>query len=58
MTIQNYAIVDAAGNVTNVIAWDGSSLYNPGNGLQLIQSDTAGIGWMYINGTFTNQMGQ
>lgn len=54
MTIQNYAVIDVNGNVVNVIAWDGISTYNPGAGLTLVQSDVAGIGWIYASGVFTN----
>jgi hypothetical protein len=31
-----YLIIDELGNIENVIAWDGVSPYDPGDGLQLI----------------------
>lgn len=45
--IKNYAVVDEDNNVVNVIAWDGVTEYNPGKGLTLVQSDTAGKGHTY-----------
>lgn len=50
----NYCLIDAAGNVVNVILYDGISPYKPPEGLTLVQSDVAGIGWTYANGVFTN----
>jgi len=49
----NYAVVDGNGNVTNVISYDGVSLYNPPAGSSLVKSDTAGIGWTYSNEQFS-----
>lgn len=54
MTIQNWCLIDASGNVDNVISYDGVSPYTPPTGMTLVQSDVAGIGWTYINGVFTN----
>ncbi len=42
--VKNYAVIDESGTVINVIAWCGTTKYNPGEGLTLIQSDTAGRG--------------
>lgn len=50
----HYCIIDGTGNVINVIIWDGVSAYTPPAGTTLIQSNTAGIGWTYANGIFTN----
>lgn len=60
MTIQNWCLVDANGMVDNVISYDNApsspeySPYTPPTGMNLIQSDVAGIGWTYANGVFTN----
>lgn len=54
MDIKNYAQVDVNGNVTNVAAWDGVSDFPQPDGITLVQSDVAGIGWTYANGVFTN----
>lgn len=50
----NYCVIDASGNVVNVIIWDGVSVYVPPVGTILIQSNAAGIGWTYANDVFTN----
>lgn len=50
-------VVNADGLVVDTILWDGDTVnnpYNPGAGLSLIQSDTAGIGWTYDGANFTN----
>lgn len=53
--IKNWAIYDVDGKVTNVISYDGNPGYNPGVGLKMVQSDTAGVGHTYdeATGTFT-----
>jgi len=38
-----YAVVKD-GEVVNVILWDGSAEYDPGEGLTLVQSDTLQVG--------------
>lgn len=45
--VKNYAVIDGSGVVVNVIAWCGTTEYNPGEGLSLVQSDTAGKGDIY-----------
>lgn len=39
--IGNYAVIDRDGAVVNVIAWDGKSKFNPGDGLSLAPYDKA-----------------
>jgi len=51
----NYAVVNADNVVVNVIVWDGTTGYNPGDGLTLVQSDVAGRGDLYLDGGFVNQ---
>lgn len=50
----NYAAIKD-GIVINVIVWDASSEYDPGEGVGLVCIDgiEAGIGWSYANGVFT-----
>lgn len=43
----SYAVVDQNNVVQNVIEYDGNSAYNPGAGMTLVQSSTAGKGWNY-----------
>ena len=62
--LQHYAhILD--GVVVNVSVWDGSSAYNPGDGVTMVplpyeineEGDvlhTAGIGWSYVNNEFVD----
>jgi hypothetical protein len=50
----NYMIIDENGNVVNAIVLDNISQYTPPAGFQIIQSDIAGIGWVYINSVFSN----
>lgn len=52
----NYAVIDKNGIVQNIIIYDGVSPYNPGAGLTLVQSDTAGIGDTYDGVNFTKQV--
>lgn len=62
MATQNYCLVDASGNVNNVIVYDGdpaSPTYSPytppaGMTLQLDPLQQAGIGWTYNGTAFTN----
>jgi hypothetical protein len=57
--MNNYAIIDANGNVLNIIVWDGVSEYNPGTGLQLIQiseGQTVNIGDVYNGTEFIQQI--
>ena len=50
----NYALVNIkTGIVESVIVWDGESEWAPPDGLQAIQSEIAGIGWLYAAGEFT-----
>lgn len=53
--IQNYCIVDIATNiVVNVCVWDGdTNTWQPPAGTIAVQSDTAGIGWIYDPATQT-----
>lgn len=43
----NYAIIDEDNRVINVIVWDGQNNYTLLQGLQLIPSDSVGIGMIY-----------
>jgi len=52
MTTQPYAIVDASGNVDNIILSDGSFPAPSGKFLVAIGSSGAGIGWTYANSAF------
>lgn len=52
----NWAVVDMSVNiVVNVVLWDGVSDWAPPEGCTAIQSDVAGIGWIYNpdDGSFT-----
>lgn len=51
--MSNYAIIDANGNVVNVIDFEEGAEWSPPEGYTSVQSDTAGIGWAYANGVFT-----
>ena len=48
---KRYALINAAGMVYNIAMWDGETPWTHG-AAQLIQSDTAGIDWMYADGKF------
>ncbi|MGC0153078.1 hypothetical protein ACPRNU_11505 [Chromobacterium vaccinii] len=48
-----YALVDGNGIVSNMVEWDGLSEWRPNDGLQVVQSDEAGVGWMYEGGVFS-----
>lgn len=50
----NYCVIDENGIVQNIILYDGISTYIQPEGILLVQSDIAGIGWTYENGIFTN----
>lgn len=54
MEIKNYAFINSTGFVENVIAYDGVSPYPLPEGYQLIQSDVAAIGWVYVDNVFSN----
>lgn len=45
-------IEEATGLVVNMILWDGESPFEPPVGCILVQSDSAGMGWTYIDGVF------
>lgn len=50
----NYAIIDAANTVINVIIWDGKPSWQPPpNTTAARLTNGAGIGWSYVNGEFT-----
>jgi hypothetical protein len=54
VTSMTYAIVDAAGNVTNVIIWDGKPPWKPPADCVAIKAGPpVGIGWTYADGQFT-----
>ena len=48
-----YALIDAQGNVDNIVIWDGLPDWTPPQGYTTVQSDTAGIGWTYSSGAFS-----
>jgi hypothetical protein len=50
-----YAMIDADGKVYNVAMWDGESEWQH-DAAQLVQSDTAAIGYTYADGEFTPPM--
>lgn len=52
--IKRYAVINQENIVINVISWCGQTNYNPGEGLTLIQSDTAGRGYIWDGTSFTN----
>jgi len=50
----NYAIINSAGLVVNVIVWDGKSPWQPPAGFTRAPiTNGAGIGWTYTNGNYT-----
>lgn len=55
---QNYCIIDVATNiVVNIAWWNGdTNSWQPPDGTIAVQSDVAGIGWIYdpATGTFTD----
>jgi hypothetical protein len=51
-----YAIYETVtGLIVNICIWDGEAYWHPGEGLDVVAlgDSGAGIGWTYINGTFT-----
>jgi hypothetical protein len=53
--MKNYAIIDSATTVINVIVWDGLPPWIPPQGYiaVVIPTDSsAGIGWTYVDGEF------
>lgn len=54
----NYPLVNADGNVQEVIIWDGVTTYAPPSGLTPILDQNSppqvSIGWTYANGVFTD----
>jgi hypothetical protein len=49
----NYALVNSANLVINIIVWDGGSDWQPPVGCQAVAlTGNAGIGWTYANGVF------
>jgi hypothetical protein len=48
-----YALINSEGLVVNVILLDDETGYTPDEGLTLVATDVAGIGWTYLNGEFT-----
>lgn len=56
MSSGRYAVIDQNNVLTNVVAWDGVSLYNPGDGLTLVpinEGASYGPGWIYDPATQT-----
>jgi len=51
--MQRYALLDSSGVVTNIVMWDGETDWSPPEGQIAVQSDAAGIGWSYANGSFS-----
>jgi hypothetical protein len=51
MNMSNYAVVDLATNtVVSMVVWDGNPGWSPDEGQIAIESDTASIGWLYVEG--------
>lgn len=50
----NFALVNiATGLVENTVVWDGEGEWSAPEGFEAIQSEEAGIGWLYAGGAFT-----
>jgi hypothetical protein len=49
--MKTYAVVKS-GTVTNVVAWDGMTSWSPPEGAQAIETEEAGIGWLYDGTAF------
>ena len=52
----NYAVIDSTSNIViNTVVWDGVAQWSPPDGCIAVQSDLAGIGWIYNpqDGSFT-----
>jgi len=54
MIADDYAVIDAVGNVINVVLWDGETDWSPPEGATVIKinGSGAGIGWTYKDGDF------
>lgn len=50
--MKSYAVI-SAGDVVNVVQWDGVSDWDAPVGTQLVQSDVAAVGWSFKSGKFT-----
>ena len=51
----NYAIINSANLVINVIVWDGLPSWTPPDGCIAVvipEGSNAGIGWTYVDGEF------
>ena len=47
----NYAVIDSTSNIViNTVVWDGVAQWSPPDGCIAVQSDIAGIGWIYNPG--------
>lgn len=46
------AVIDANGNIVNIVDVEIGAEWSPPEGHTLVQSDTACIGWTYANGSF------
>jgi len=55
MDVNDYAVINIDGKITNVVLWDGGSEWNPPDGSTAIKinGSGAGIGWTYSEGFFT-----
>ena len=51
--MSNYAVIDANGNVVNIVDLGPENDWTSPEGHTVAQSDVAGIGWTYANGIFT-----
>ena len=53
--MKNYAIIDFANTVINVVVWDGKPPWTPPENciaVAIPKGGNAGIGWTYANGQF------
>lgn len=48
-----YAVIDTAGNITNIIEMEPNAEWSPPFGYTILQSDIASIGGTYIDGLYT-----
>jgi len=55
MDVNDYAVINSDGKITNVVLWDGVSEWSPPDGSTAIKINDsgAGIGWTYNKGVFT-----
>jgi hypothetical protein len=51
--MHRYAVIDSSSVVTNIVIWDGTSIWEAPDGCTAVLSDDAGIGFTYKNGVFT-----